>query len=50
MSEAEIKSIVDRLADIARVLVDADPEDKAEVFRQLGLKLTYHPEEARGSK
>ena len=43
MSEAEIKSIVDRLADIARVLIDADPEDKAEVFRQLGLKLTYHP-------
>ena len=26
MSEAEIKSIVDRLADIARVLTDADPE------------------------
>jgi site-specific DNA recombinase len=43
MSEAEIKSIVDKLADIARVLIDADPEDKAEVFRQLGLKLTYHP-------
>jgi hypothetical protein len=43
MSEAEIKSIVDRLADIARVLIDEDPEDKAEVFRQLGLKLTYHP-------
>ena len=21
----------------------ADPHDKAEVFRQLGLKLTYHP-------
>jgi site-specific DNA recombinase len=43
MSEAEIKSIVDRLADTARVLIDADPEDKAEIFRQLGLKLTYHP-------
>jgi hypothetical protein len=43
MSEAEIKSIVDRLADIARVLIEADPEDRAEVFRQLGLKLTYHP-------
>jgi site-specific DNA recombinase len=43
MSEAEVKSIVDRLADIARVLVDADPEDKAEAFRQLGLKLIYHP-------
>ena len=29
--------------DIARVLTDADPNDKAEIFRKLGLKLTYHP-------
>jgi hypothetical protein len=43
MTEAEIKTIVDKLADIARVLQDADPDDKAEVFRQLGLKLTHHP-------
>jgi site-specific DNA recombinase len=43
MSEAEIKAIVDRLADLARVLRDADPSDKSEIFRQLGLKLTYHP-------
>lgn len=43
MSEAEIKAIVDKLADIARVLHDADSDDKAEVFRQPGLKLTYHP-------
>ena len=25
------------------VLHDADPADKAETFRRLGLKLTYHP-------
>lgn len=43
MSAAEIKSIVDRLADIAGVLRNANPQDKAEVFRQLGLKLIYHP-------
>jgi hypothetical protein len=43
MSEAEVKAIVDRLADIAGVLHDANLHDKAEVFRQLGLKLTYHP-------
>lgn len=43
MTEEEITSIVDKLADIARVLHDADPDDKAEIFRQLGLKLTYHP-------
>ena len=43
MSEAEIKAVVDKLADIALVLEDADPDDKAEIFRQLGLKLAYHP-------
>jgi hypothetical protein len=43
MSEAEIKAVVDRLADVARVLRAADPDDKAEIFRQLGLRLTYHP-------
>jgi hypothetical protein len=39
MTEAEIRAIVDKLADIAAVLHDADPEDKGEIFRQLGLKL-----------
>jgi site-specific DNA recombinase len=43
MSEAEIKAIVDKLADIARVLQDADPDDRAEIFRQMGLKLICHP-------
>jgi site-specific DNA recombinase len=43
MTEAEIKAIVDKLAGIARVLYDADSDDKAEIFRQLGLRLTYHP-------
>jgi site-specific DNA recombinase len=43
MSEAEIKAIVDRLADLVRVLADADPDDKSEIFRRLGLRLTYHP-------
>lgn len=43
MSDAEIKAIVERLADLARVLADADPNDKSEIFRQLGLRLTYHP-------
>jgi hypothetical protein len=34
---------VDKLADLAPVLQDADPGDKAEIFRQLNLRLTYHP-------
>jgi site-specific DNA recombinase len=43
MTEQEIRSIVDKLADIARVLSGADADDKSEIFRRLGLKLTYHP-------
>jgi DNA invertase Pin-like site-specific DNA recombinase len=43
MSEAEIKAIVGKLADITKVLRDAAPDDKSEIYRQLGLKLTYHP-------
>jgi site-specific DNA recombinase len=43
MSEEEITAIVDKVAELAQVLRDADPNDKAEIFRQLGLKLTYHP-------
>jgi site-specific DNA recombinase len=43
MSEAEIKAIVDKLTDIARALHDADPDDKSLIFRELGLKLAYHP-------
>ncbi|MEH1028556.1 recombinase zinc beta ribbon domain-containing protein [Micromonospora profundi] len=44
MSRAEITALVDALGDIAAVLRDADPADKAEVYRQLGLRLTYRPE------
>ncbi|WP_197699108.1 hypothetical protein [Micromonospora inositola] len=44
MSRAEITSLVTALGDIAAVLRDADPADKAEVYRQLGLRLTYQTE------
>ncbi|GAA4580033.1 hypothetical protein GCM10023176_58940 [Micromonospora coerulea] len=44
MSPTEIKGLVQALGDIATVLRDADPADKAEVYRQLGLRLTYQPE------
>ena len=40
MTEQEINTIVEKFADIARVLTDADPDDKAEIFRKLGLELT----------
>jgi hypothetical protein len=45
MTEADIRAIIDRFAGIARILHDADPDDKADIFRQLVLKLTYHPGE-----
>jgi hypothetical protein len=45
MTEADIRAIVDRLAEVANVLADANPDDKAEIFRQLGLRLTYRPGE-----
>ncbi|WP_342775889.1 hypothetical protein [Micromonospora pisi] len=44
MSRTEITSLVQALGDIVTVLRDADPADKAEVYRQLGLRLTYYPE------
>jgi hypothetical protein len=54
MTEAEIKAIVDKVADIAAVLAEADPDDKAEMFRQLALKLptigqTASPSSDRGT-
>ncbi|MGC4755462.1 hypothetical protein [Micromonospora trifolii] len=41
MSRAEITTLVDALGDITAALRDADPADKAEVYRQLGLRLNY---------
>jgi hypothetical protein len=38
-----IKAIVDKLADVVRVLSEADADDKSAIFRQLGLRLTYQP-------
>jgi hypothetical protein len=44
MSREEITALVDEVADAVAVLRQADPADKAEVYRQLGVRLTYHPE------
>jgi hypothetical protein len=44
MSQIEIANLVQALGDIVTALHDADPADKAEVYGQLGLRLTYHPE------
>jgi DNA invertase Pin-like site-specific DNA recombinase len=43
MTREEISVVIDQLGDIRTVIVDADPDDKAGVYQQLGLKLTYQP-------
>ena len=43
MSRDEIVSVVTALSDLLTVLRRADPADKAEIYTQLGLRLTYHP-------
>jgi site-specific DNA recombinase len=47
MTRDEITSLVKALGDLMQVLKDADPADKAEIYGQLGLTLTYHPKEKR---
>ena len=45
MSRDEIEAIVAALDDLARVVQAADPADKADIYAQLRLTLTYQPEE-----
>lgn len=50
MSRSQIADLVRALGDIVAVLRDVDPDDKAEVYRQLGLRLTYQPDNANGAR
>jgi len=43
MTSDEIRALVDTLGNIGAMLANAHPEDKAEVYRQLGTTLTYEP-------
>jgi hypothetical protein len=43
MTRGQIASIVTALGDILAVLKAADPADKAEIYSQLGPRLTYQP-------
>ena len=40
----EIAAVLQRLGDLTTALAEADPEHKMEVYRALGLRLTYEPE------
>ena len=44
MTPDDVMAIVAALGDLARVVHDAEPADKAEIYGQLGLTLTYQPE------
>ncbi|MBV1854615.1 recombinase family protein, partial [Catellatospora tritici] len=43
MTPGEIGTLVEAMSGIAAILKVADPADKAELYRQLGLRLTYEP-------
>jgi site-specific DNA recombinase len=43
MSKEEIKMIIGRFAGLAALVRDADPADKAEIYKGLNLRLTYQP-------
>lgn len=43
MSRDHIAAIVAALADLAQVVREADPADKADIYAQLNLTLTYQP-------
>jgi hypothetical protein len=47
MTSEEITSLVTTPSALLRVLKEAEPADKAEVYSRLALTLTYHPEDRR---
>ncbi|GAA3252799.1 hypothetical protein [Nonomuraea helvata] len=44
MTGEEIENMVNALGNLVQVLFEADPNDKAEIYTQLGLRLTYQPQ------
>ena len=40
-------NLVTELSGLMQALKGADPADKAEIYRRIGLTLTYHPQEKR---
>lgn len=43
MTRDEIQTLVESLGTIRQAITDADPDDKADIYRRLGLRLTYQP-------
>ena len=43
MGNDQLDAIADALNDLFRLLRDADPRDRAELYGRIGLRLTYKP-------
>ncbi|MFI7603425.1 hypothetical protein [Actinoplanes sp. NPDC049681] len=43
MSDDQLDTIAEAFNDLFRLLRDADPRDKAELYSRIGLRLTYQP-------
>jgi hypothetical protein len=43
MTTDDIRTLVEAISGIAAILRAAHPADKAELYRELGLRLTYEP-------
>ncbi|XVQ10460.1 hypothetical protein ACQP1W_49500 [Spirillospora sp. CA-255316] len=44
VSREEIAGLLEETGDLVRVVFEADPLDKAELFKELGLSMTYYPQ------
>jgi site-specific DNA recombinase len=42
LTKSQARALVETLRDIVDVLAEADPEDKADLYAELGVSLTYH--------
>ena len=47
LSRTEIETMINNLGDLTAVLADADPDDKNQIYTDLGLTLTYQPHERK---
>ena len=44
LDKSHVRALVEALQDIVGVLAEADREDKAELYKELGVDMTYNPE------
>ena len=44
LTRAEVKALVTGLRDVVATLARAEPADKAIMYAELGVRLTYHPD------